>query len=167
MDACSAKCFHFTLILLIVLLFFSAPAIGSESSVIAPLAPRSLLLDAQRVENALIAVGERGHVLISEDGGDSWEQIQVPTRATLTGVYFIDRAHGWVVGHDQVILRTQDGGKSWELVYEDAAAESPLLDVYFKDAQQGLRSALMVSSWRLSMAEAVGPDVISVRMIFI
>lgn len=131
---------RFKLIMFAVLLvssFFPASAISSESSVIAPLATRSLLLDAQRVENALITVGERGHILISEDDGKSWSQAQVPTRATLTGVYFIDRQNGWVVGHDQVILRTQDGGKSWELVYANAEAESPLLDVYFLDAEHG------------------------------
>ena len=116
---------------------FAAPATGSETSLILPLAKRSLLLDAQLVENAVFAVGERGHLLLSEDNGTSWTQIRVPTRATLTGVYFVDRAHGWVVGHDQVILRTQDGGKSWALVYEDADAESPLLDVYFQDNQHG------------------------------
>jgi photosystem II stability/assembly factor-like uncharacterized protein len=131
---------RFKLIVIMTLMgvfWFSAPSIGSENSVIARLANRSLLLDAQRVENALIAVGERGHILISEDDGNSWSQAQVPTRATLTGVYFIDRQRGWAVGHDQVILRTRDGGTSWELVYENAAAESPLLDVYFLDAEHG------------------------------
>lgn len=130
--------FYF-IILSILLLFpcFVVPATGSENSVVAPLASRSLLLDAQRVENTIIAVGERGHILISEDSGNSWSQAQVPTRATLTGIYFFNRQNGWVVGHDQVILRTQDGGKSWKLVYENAAAESPLLDVYFLDAKHG------------------------------
>lgn len=126
-------------ILALLLAFFClvVPAAGSEISVIAPLASRSLLLDVQRVESALIAVGERGHILISEDNGNSWSQVQVPTRATLTGVYFIDRQNGWVVGHDQVILRTRDGGQRWDLVYENPQAESPLLDVYFLDAEHG------------------------------
>ncbi|MDX2495956.1 MAG: YCF48-related protein [Desulfuromusa sp.] len=113
------------------------PALGGETAVIAPLATHSLLLDAQRIEDTLIAVGERGHILISEDSGTSWNQAQVPTRATLTGIYFIDRQNGWVVGHDQVVLRTRDGGESWELVYENAEAESPLLDVFFLDSKHG------------------------------
>ncbi len=124
-------------ILLVALLFFSVPAFGTEKALIAPLATSSLLLDAQRVENTLIAVGERGHVLLSEDDGKSWNQVQVPTRATLTGVYFIDRQNGWIVGHDQVILKTTDGGSSWKLVYENIEAESPLLDIYFLDADHG------------------------------
>ncbi|MEE4254409.1 MAG: YCF48-related protein, partial [Desulfuromusa sp.] len=44
---------------------------------------------------------------------------------------------GWVVGHDQVILRTGDGGKNWELVYENSEAESPLLDILFLDDKHG------------------------------
>ena len=132
-----SKYIRFILIAFVLLIFFSlaVPATGSETSVIAPLATRSLLLDAQRVENIMVAVGERGHILISEDNGDSWKQAQVPTKATLTGVYFIDSKNGWVVGHDQVILRTKDAGKSWELVYENIEAESPLLDVFFLDAE--------------------------------
>ncbi len=122
---------------LFMILAYGTPASGSETAVIAPLATRSLLLDAQRVENTLIAVGERGHILISEDNGDSWSQSQVPTRATLTGIYFSDRLNGWVVGHDQVILRTRDGGKTWELVYENREAESPLLDIIFLDNKHG------------------------------
>ena len=114
----------------------TGPAVA-ENSVIAPLAPHSLLLDIQRIGDTLVAVGERGHILTSSDSGNHWTQHQVPTRATLTAVYFIDATHGWAVGHDQVILRTLDGGSTWTLVYQDPEAESPLLDVYFPDAQHG------------------------------
>ncbi|MEA3362605.1 MAG: YCF48-related protein [Thermodesulfobacteriota bacterium] len=127
----------FVAVILLVLWCFAATASGSESSVIAPLSNRSLLLDAQRIGDNLIAVGERGHILLSEDSGTSWKQMPVPTRATLTAIYFIDRQNGWVVGHDQVILRTKDSGKSWQLVYENAEAESPLLDVFFLDSKHG------------------------------
>ncbi len=112
-------------------------ATANEQSVIAPLAEKSLLLDLERLGAALVAVGERGHVLISEDSGRSWTQIPVPTRATLTGVFFLDRRHGWIVGHDQVILKTEDGGRSWRQVYVDIEADSPLFDIYFLDPQHG------------------------------
>ncbi len=128
--------------LIIFLIFFGScysvsSATEGENSVIAPLATHSLLLDIKRADSALIAVGERGHILISEDNGNSWQQQLVPTRATLTGVYFPDRLHGYAVGHDQVILRTRNGGVSWELLYEDIEAETPLLDLYFLDQQHG------------------------------
>lgn len=108
-----------------------------ESSVQAPLASRSLLLDGHFVDGLAVAVGERGHVLISEDQGRSWRQLEMPTRATLTGVHFHDKRLGWVVGHDATILRTQDGGETWERVYYDPEEESPLFDVWFRDAENG------------------------------
>ena len=43
----------------------------------ARLAVRSMLLDAAVDGNRLIAVGERGHVLLSEDGGASWTVLPV------------------------------------------------------------------------------------------
>ena len=66
-----------------------------EYSVIAPLAPRSLLLDAVKAGDRIVVVGERGHVLLSDDQGASWRQAKVPTRATLTAVYFVDAQNGW------------------------------------------------------------------------
>jgi photosystem II stability/assembly factor-like uncharacterized protein len=108
-----------------------------EHSVEAPLASRSLLLDGIFVDGLAVAVGERGHVLVSQDQGRSWRQLEVPTRATLTGVHFHDKQLGWVVGHDATILRTLDGGATWDRVYYDPGEESPLFDVWFRDAENG------------------------------
>ncbi|UCF67307.1 MAG: hypothetical protein JSV80_16275 [Acidobacteriota bacterium] len=109
-----------------------------EATLIVPLASSSLLLDAARVGSLIVAVGERGHVLRSEDLGATWGQIEVPTRAMLTGVTFADEKHGWAVGHDEVILRTEDGGLSWELSYCDPDDQRPLFDVWFEDDRRGL-----------------------------
>lgn len=103
----------------------------------ASLAARSLLLDGVAVGERLVVVGERGHVLVSTDHGESWHQSEVPTRATLTAVYFHDPERGWAVGHDAVILRTRDGGASWKRVHHAPEEERPLLDVLFLDARQG------------------------------
>lgn len=110
----------------------------ARQSIEAPLAARSLLLDAVVTAGGRIcAVGERGHVLISSDEGRSWRQVPVPTRATLTGVTFHDRSLGWAVGHDAVILRTRDGGETWEQVYADPEDHRPLFDVWFRDGRNG------------------------------
>ncbi len=109
-----------------------------EQSIQAPLASRSLILDAVAVDGALVAVGHRGHILISSDGGETWQQAEVPTRATLTGVDFHDRNLGWVVGHDSVILRTKDGGVTWERVHWAPEDEAPFFDVWFSDADNGI-----------------------------
>jgi photosystem II stability/assembly factor-like uncharacterized protein len=116
----------------------SAPVQAApEQAVRAPLAGRSLLLDATATDGALLVVGERGHILLSGDKGDTWQQADVPTRSALTGVYFHDRERGWAVGHDAVILRTTDGGASWERVHWAPEEESPLFDVWFPDAEKG------------------------------
>lgn len=111
---------------------------AAEPSWIAPLASRSLLLDLARAGSRVVAVGERGHVLYSDDEGASWTQVQVPVSANLTAVYFVDERHGWAVGHDEAIIRTRDGGLSWERTHFEPEAKQPLLDVWFADAERGL-----------------------------
>ncbi len=112
--------------------------IAPEPSVMAPLAPRALALDAFAVGNSLFAVGERGHILVSTDDSATWQQQESPTRTMLTGVYFHDPDLGWVVGHDSAILRTTDGGASWELVNWAPEDEAPFFDIWFSDAENGV-----------------------------
>jgi len=80
-----------------------------------PLAPRSLLQGIAPAGNRLVAVGQRGHVLVSRDDGRSWTQSPVPVSSDLTAVYFVDADHGWAVGHDGVILHSDDGGARWSV----------------------------------------------------
>jgi photosystem II stability/assembly factor-like uncharacterized protein len=52
-----------------------------------PLSADSMLLDVIRVDHRLVAVGERGHVVFSDDG-KTWQQAEhVPTRSTLTSLF--------------------------------------------------------------------------------
>ncbi len=110
---------------------------ADDTSTMAKLAGQSMLLDGASSGTLMTVVGERGHVLTSSDGR-SWQQIIVPTRATLTGVYFHNKQNGWVVGHDAVILRTTDGGKQWQKVYDDPEGETPLFDIWFRDEKHGI-----------------------------
>jgi photosystem II stability/assembly factor-like uncharacterized protein len=96
-----------------------------------------LLLDAVERGSLWVAVGERGHILVSKDRGATWTQSPVPTRVLLTAVWMHDERMGWAVGHDETILRTRDGGATWDLVFADPDAERPLLDVWFRDAENG------------------------------
>lgn len=114
---------------------WSAQPVYSE---MAPLAPRSLLLDVARAGTRIVAVGERGHILLSDDNGQTWRQVRVPSVALLTGVFFVDGQRGWVVGHDETILRSTDGGESWSLAHYAPEKQQPLLDVWFRDAHHGL-----------------------------
>ena len=129
--------------MLLAVVLAAAPAVTApqddeiETSLIKPLAYRSLLLDAAAAGEMMMAVGERGHVLISRDQGANWTQVEVPTRSTLTGVFLHDEQLGWVVGHDAVILRTRDGGESWDRLFWAPEQERPLFDVWFRDADNG------------------------------
>ncbi len=100
-------------------------------------AVKSLLLDVAHAGARLVAVGDRGHILYSDDQGASWTQAKVPTRQMLTAVYFVDDKHGWAVGHDAQILASGDGGVTWSKQFEDLKREAPLLDVWFKDLSSG------------------------------
>jgi len=100
-------------------------------------AEKSLLLDVTQAGPRLITVGDRGHILFSDDQGKTWTQAKVPSRQLLTAVYFVDAKHGWAVGHDAQILVSSDGGVTWTQQFEDLQREAPLLDVWFKDAQHG------------------------------
>ncbi|HBO1995413.1 TPA: hypothetical protein L4G24_001967 [Pseudomonas aeruginosa] len=84
-----------------------------ESAPITDRAVSSLLLDVVRAGERLVAVGERGFIVYSDDQGQSWKQSQVPVRTTLTAVYFATPSRGWSVGHDGVVLASLDGGETW------------------------------------------------------
>lgn len=102
-----------------------------------PEASRSMLLDCTMAGDRVIAVGERGHILLSDDYGESWRQAKVPTRSTLTAVSFPDALNGWVVGHDNIVLHTADGGESWKRQYLPIDPDNHMLDVLFVDDQLG------------------------------
>ncbi|MBD8496079.1 hypothetical protein IFR09_20360 [Pseudomonas syringae] len=106
-------------------------------SIESPKAASTLLIDVAQAGPRLVAVGDHGHILYSDDQGRQWQQARVPTRQLLTAVYFIDARHGWAVGHDAQILASRDGGLTWQKQFEDLAREAPLLDVWFQDMNTG------------------------------
>lgn len=110
-----------------------------QSAVPMASAQHSLLLDVVKAGDRLVAVGERGHILYSDDQGVSWTQAQVAVRSQLNAVYFWDGQRGWAVGEDAVVLHTDDGGKSWTKQFDarDAEMKGPLLDLFFTSANEG------------------------------
>jgi photosystem II stability/assembly factor-like uncharacterized protein len=102
---------------LLILLAVLPPATraATDYAMIMPKAATSLLLDIAAAGERLVAVGERGHILYSGDGGESWTQAQVPTSVMLTRVFFLNERTGWAVGHDGNILLSTDGGVNWTL----------------------------------------------------
>jgi photosystem II stability/assembly factor-like uncharacterized protein len=115
-------------------------------------ASSSLLLGVANTGTRLVAVGERGHIVYSEDHGKSWIQADVPVSVTLTAVCFPSPQKGWAVGHEGVVLYTADGGKSWTkqldgfqandldvTLYQNLVKEK---DVEFNQAPEALKEAI-------------------------
>ena len=127
----------------LVLIFGTAQAEYTDSleldSIKVEAARYSLALDVVNAGNRIVAVGERGHILYTDNGGENWTQADVATRSQLNGVYFVDDKYGWAVGEDAVVLGTTDGGTSWQRLFDarDADLRGPLLDVWFKDRNVG------------------------------
>lgn len=90
------------------------PAVLSRPALITPKALGTAQLAVARAGARLVAVGERGTVLLSDDHGQNWRQGQVPVQSTLTCVTFVSDRMGWAAGHAGVILRTDDGGEHWQ-----------------------------------------------------
>ncbi len=121
-------------------LWAEEPAARTEKakwSELKPLAARSILLDTELCGKDLVAVGERGHVLVSKDSGSTWKQIHVPTRSMLTALAVAEGGRLWAVGHDAVIMHSADGGESWTLQQFKPEELTPLFDVWFENASHG------------------------------
>ncbi len=102
-----------------------------------PLATESMLLDITLAGSTLVAVGERGHIVVSTDG-EKWSQVEVvPTRSTLTSVFSVgDRL--WAGGHDAVIITSGDRGKTWTRQFFDPDRQQAVMDIHFTDENHGV-----------------------------
>jgi photosystem II stability/assembly factor-like uncharacterized protein len=108
-----------------------------EYAELQPLSPESILLDVTRIGDRLVAVGERGHVVYSDNGSD-WKQAEhIPTRSTLTTIFRVgDRL--WAGGHDAVIITSGDRGNTWSRQYFDPDRQQAVMDFLFTDENHGV-----------------------------
>ncbi|MFJ2363490.1 WD40/YVTN/BNR-like repeat-containing protein [Pseudomonas sp. NPDC087697] len=136
-----------------------------QPSITSAMATHSVMLSVARAGQRLVAVGERGFIIVSDDNGDTWKQVSSPVSVTLVKVRFIDDGEGWAVGHAGVVLHTRDGGLTWSKQLDgvqaadielqeakrsddaqkiaqaqqlvDDGPDKPLLDLFFLDAKNG------------------------------
>jgi len=142
---------------------------------------RAALLGLAQAGARVIAVGERGVVLLSDDAGQHWRQAaSVPVSTTLTAVQFVGERSGWAVGHQGVVLRSDDAGEHWarqldgqaaaQLMLQDAqahadakavaeaqravqeGADKPLLALHFANEREGF----VVGAFNLMLATGDG-----------
>jgi photosystem II stability/assembly factor-like uncharacterized protein len=132
-----------TIITVVAAVVFSTPGLAGSTpkyrdlletpALKSPLAAKSLLNGIALAGQRLVSVGQRGHILYSDDGGKSWTQAAVPVSSDLVAVYFPTPGKGWAVGHDGVVLHTADSGVTWVKQFDGNAAARIALSYY--DAQ--------------------------------
>jgi photosystem II stability/assembly factor-like uncharacterized protein len=99
-------------------------------------------------------------VMRTEDGGQTWKRMIVPTKAELFHLDYNGSSHGWIVGDGGVILATTNAGNVWKL--QNSGTKSALFNVDFRDDDEGyavgeggliLRTENGGSSWSRVLAD--------------
>lgn len=93
-------------------------------------AAKSLLIGVARAGARIVAVGQHGHIVYSDDRGKSWTQAGVPVSSDLLAVHFPSAQNGWAVGHDGVVLHSGDGGVTWSKQFDGRAAAQVMMNSY-------------------------------------
>ena len=90
------------------------------------------------------AVGDRGAIWHTRDGGKGWRLQKSGTGIGLESVYFVDRHNGWAVGgyshpHSHTgsgrVLITHDGGQNWQ--FDSTLLLPALKQARFSDVKHG------------------------------
>ena len=116
------------------------------------LASQRILNGAAIAGERVVVVGQRGHILYSDDRGNTWTQARVPVSVDLDAVHFATALKGWAVGHSGVVLATSDGGATWVKQLDGRSVARAMLDYYDKP---GVDSALLDEAKRFVEE---GPD---------
>lgn len=74
-------------------------------------------------------------VMRTNDGGETWSRVSVPTKSELYHLDFVNNSDGWIVGDKGVILMTKDSGLSW--TKQKSATDKALFNVDFQDKNEG------------------------------
>jgi photosystem II stability/assembly factor-like uncharacterized protein len=104
-------------------------------SLMASHAAESVLLGIAAAGERLVAVGENGYILLSDDNGRQWRQVKTPVSVTLTAVQFVTPKTGWAVGHFGIVLKSVDGGESWVKQLDGVQAAQIILAAAKSDQQ--------------------------------
>jgi photosystem II stability/assembly factor-like uncharacterized protein len=94
------------------------------------LAGRGLINGLARAGRRVVAVGQRGHILTSDDAGASWQQAEVPVSSDLVAVCFPSATVGYACGHDGVVLASADGGRRWRRLLDGRRTGALMVEHY-------------------------------------
>jgi photosystem II stability/assembly factor-like uncharacterized protein len=102
-----------------------------------------------------VAVGDFGTMVRTEDGGQTWSTVALPTDLVLPedvaeivqpgdvllyDIDFVTPERGWMVGEFGVIFTTSDGGKTWTA--QKSPVETTLFGVQFTDTNTGFATGI-------------------------
>ncbi|NTY90352.1 WD40/YVTN/BNR-like repeat-containing protein [Pseudomonas putida] len=121
-----------------------------------PSPQRAVYTALARAGDRIVAVGERGLIVCSDDNGQQWRQATVPVSVGLTAVQFADDRNGWAVGHSGVVLVTHDAGESWQLQLDGRRAAQLELAAAEREASNAVDSE--AAGARLETAEHLIAD---------
>lgn len=102
------------------------------------LAAKSLFNGVALAGKRVVGVGQRGHIVYSDDMGKNWIQANVPVSSDLTAVHFPTAQKGWAVGHDGVVLHSGDSGATWNKQFDGRAAAKTMESSYQGASSPGL-----------------------------
>ena len=71
----------------------------------------------------------------TEDAGETWQRINVPSKAELFHLDFDGNSKGWIVGDNGTILSSTDEGRTWSR--QNSGTTMPLYNVDFRDSKEG------------------------------
>lgn len=109
----------------------------SEPALQSALASKTPLLATVSPGDRIIGVGQRGHVVVSVDGGKTWSQGSVPVSNDLLAVSFPSPMQGWAVGHGGVVIHSADGGATWERQLTGEQAREIAIRYFEEQAKSG------------------------------
>jgi photosystem II stability/assembly factor-like uncharacterized protein len=121
---------------------------------------RAYFVTGAAAGSRVLAGGEQGLIIYSDDAGQSWHQAQVPVSGTITDIAFATPQIGWATGALGVILKTTDGGKSW-VKQLDGLGEIALMNTAtqaYVAAQPPGSAAADHATHRAQILSGQGPD---------
>ena len=74
-------------------------------------------------------------VMRTDDGGETWARILVPSKRELFHLDFVNSTRGWIVGDKGLILVTFDGGVNWQI--QQSGTDKALYNIDFRDENDG------------------------------
>lgn len=98
--------------------------------------PNTTYIGSAPSENRFITVTGQGEAIVTHDGGQNWDIVQIGGDGIYRSCYFINDNTGWAVGSFvERLHKTTDGGLTW--IWQSNAPDTTKYDVFFIDQNIG------------------------------